>query len=95
MTGAQIELGGTTTTYADTGCLAAPSCLQCPFPVCREESDIPRLAFDPDRLAAYREIVDYLQQHGVDAAATKYRRTPRTIYRIQARFLSLSKGCQL
>lgn len=68
--------------YRDTGCEVAPSCLRCPLPQCRYDTD--RTAAERARQSAERkaEILS-LHEAGVAAPeiAARVGVTPTTVYR--------------
>uniref|UniRef100_A0A6M3LXX3 Putative transposase n=1 Tax=viral metagenome TaxID=1070528 RepID=A0A6M3LXX3_9ZZZZ len=69
--------------YQDTGCELAPSCLNCPFPVCREDDGYTVRAFIKRRRDA--EILELCQAGlSVGELAERFGLSERSIWRITA-----------
>lgn len=68
--------------YRDTGCDLAPSCLRCPFEVCR--FDLPEGAQALQRLRRDPLIVELARSVSVNAAAAEYGLSRRSVFRILA-----------
>lgn len=71
--------------YADTGCAASPSCLQCPLPQCKHDDPIWFQLYL--RLARDRERCSAMTREGltVEEAAERFGVQVRTVYRMMRR----------
>lgn len=78
--------------YQDTGCSLAPSCLNCPFPSCREDD---ALAFQAARRKEKDRQVEarcmelgpgfFVPRNVAAIVAEEFGLTERTVYRIMGR----------
>lgn len=71
--------------YADTGCEASDSCLDCPLPQCKY--DDPAWYHRNRRLTRDFRIIHVMQQESltIEETAQRFAVTPRTIFRIMQR----------
>jgi len=71
--------------YADTGCVAAPSCLTCPLPQCRHDDPIGYMTWKRQRKD--KLVVATMAQEGLtfEETAERFSVTVRTVFRIRRR----------
>lgn len=69
--------------YVGTGCNLAPSCLRCPFPVCRYDGGHPSVVGAKSRAAEAQAMG--AEGFPVDEIAASLGRSRRTVYRMLAK----------
>lgn len=76
------------TFHPDTGCSAAPKCLECPWSVCREDDH--RAFQRMQKVQADRERLASVQNLPTEEAAKVLGVEPRTVYRMMRRIKEAS-----
>lgn len=79
-----------TVTERDEGCNLAPSCLNCPFPVCY--LDDPQVVRTHIRLLKQRDELEAVEFYRTAVAARKLGVTERTLFRRRARVKDYFNG---